>query len=90
MSNVYSSLQYAKGIMMGKNDTATSINNDDITIDLISNAAKWIWQGREKSKSKSGILGVPGFFNFMRVLEQAIQNDDPYADFFLLGDREIY
>lgn len=53
----------------------------DIEIELATRPALRLWQGREKTEKKHGILGLPGFCSRVRSLEQAIREDDPYADF---------
>lgn len=53
----------------------------DIQIELATRPALRIWEGREKTTQKHGILGIPGFCKFMKGIELAIKEDDPYADF---------
>lgn len=53
----------------------------DIEIELATRPALRLWQGREKTDTRHGILGLPGFCSRVRSLEQAIREDDPYADF---------
>lgn len=53
----------------------------DIEIELATRPALRLWQGREKTEKKHGILGLPGFCSRVRSLEQAIREDDPYADY---------
>lgn len=54
----------------------------DIKIELSTRPALRLWQGREKTDSKHGILGLPGFCKMVRNIEQSIKEDDPYADFY--------
>lgn len=64
-----------------KNQQMAAIaSKQDITIELATRPAHRLWQGREKTAKKYGILGLPGFCKLMRGMEQAIRNDDPYAD----------
>jgi integrating conjugative element protein (TIGR03761 family) len=53
----------------------------DIQIELATRPALRIWEGREKTPQRHGILGIPGFCKFMKGIEQAIREDDPYADY---------
>jgi integrating conjugative element protein (TIGR03761 family) len=53
----------------------------DIQIELATRPALRIWEGREKTTQRHGILGIPGFCKFMKGIEQAIKDDDPYADY---------
>lgn len=53
----------------------------DIQIELATRPALRLWQGREKTPKRHGILGLPGFSKIVRGIEQAVREDDPYADF---------
>ena len=53
----------------------------DIEIELATRPALRLWQGREKTENRHGILGLPGFCSRGRSIEQAIRDDDPYADY---------
>jgi integrating conjugative element protein (TIGR03761 family) len=53
----------------------------DIEIELATRPALRLWQGREKTPKRHGILGLPGFCKLVRNIEQAIKDDDPYADY---------
>lgn len=53
----------------------------DIEIELATRPALRLWQGREKTQKRHGILGLPGFCKIVRGIEQAIREDDPYADY---------
>lgn len=53
----------------------------DIEIELATRPALRLWQGREKTPKRHGILGLPGFCKIVRGIEQAVRDDDPYADF---------
>lgn len=55
--------------------------NADIEIELATRPVLRLWEGREKTPSKHGILGIPGFSKIMRGMEQSIREDDPYADY---------
>lgn len=63
-----------------KQQMAAIASKQDITVELATRPAHRLWQGREKTAKKYGILGLPGFCKLMRGMEQAIRNDDPYAD----------
>lgn len=54
----------------------------DIEIELATRPALRLWQGREKTPKRHGILGIPGFCKLIRGIEQSIRNDDPYADYY--------
>lgn len=60
----------------------------DIQIELATRPALRIWEGREKTPQRHGILGIPGFCKFMKGIELAIREDDPYADFHYLKIEE--
>ncbi|MBN56134.1 MAG: TIGR03761 family integrating conjugative element protein [Oceanospirillaceae bacterium] len=53
----------------------------DIEIELATRPALRLWQGREKTQKRHGILGLPGFCKIVRGVEQAVREDDPYADY---------
>ena len=53
----------------------------DIEIELATRPALRLWQGREKTQKRHGILGLPGFCKIVRGIEQAVREDDPYADY---------
>lgn len=53
----------------------------DIEIELATRPALRLWQGRERTEKRHGILGIPGFCKIMRGIEQAVRDDDPYADY---------
>lgn len=53
----------------------------DIEIELATRPALRLWQGREKTPKRHGILGLPGFCKIIRGIEQAVREDDPYADY---------
>ena len=53
----------------------------DIEIELATRPALRLWQGREKTTKRHGILGLPGFCKIVRGIEQAVRDDDPYADY---------
>ena len=52
-----------------------------IEIELATRPALRLWQGREKTDKRHGILGLPGFSKIMKGIEASIRNDDPYADY---------
>lgn len=53
----------------------------DIEIELATRPALRLWQGRERTEMRHGIVGIPGFCKIMRGIEQAVRDDDPYADY---------
>jgi len=53
-----------------------------IEIELSTRPALRLWEGREKTDKRHGILGLPGFCKIMRGIEQSVRNDDPYADYY--------
>ncbi|PCJ88257.1 MAG: TIGR03761 family integrating conjugative element protein [Thiotrichaceae bacterium] len=53
----------------------------DIEIELATRPAVRLFQGREKTAKRHGILGLPGFSKIIRGIEQAVRDDDPYADY---------
>lgn len=53
-----------------------------IEIELSTRPALRLWEGREKTEKRHGILGLPGFCKIMRGIEQSVRNDDPYADYY--------
>lgn len=50
------------------------------TIQLITNVALFLWNGREKSENKAYIMSMPELLRRVRNMESAIQQDDPWAD----------
>lgn len=53
----------------------------DIEVELATRPAVRLFQGREKTPKRHGILGLPGFSKIIRGIEQAVREDDPYADY---------
>jgi len=53
----------------------------DIEIEIATRPALRLWNGRVKTDKKHGILGIPGFCKILKGIEQAIKDDDPYADY---------
>jgi integrating conjugative element protein (TIGR03761 family) len=60
---------------------APIVATEDIVIELATRPALRLWMGRDKTDTKHGILGLPGFCSRVRSIEQAIREDDPYADY---------
>lgn len=52
-----------------------------IEIELATRPALRLWQGREKTDKRHGIIGLPGFSKIMKGIEASIRADDPYADY---------
>lgn len=52
-----------------------------IEIELSTRPALRLWQGREKTEKRHGIIGLPGFSKIMKGIESSVRNDDPYADY---------
>ena len=65
----------------GSKPMAAIRSTEDIEIELATRPALRLWKGREKSETRHSILGLPGFSKIVRGIEQAIKEDDPYADF---------
>lgn len=63
------------------NNMAAIRPKQDIEIELATRPALRLWKGREKTAKQHSILGLPGFCKIVRGMEQAIRDDDPYADF---------
>jgi integrating conjugative element protein (TIGR03761 family) len=63
---------------------ASVTSAEDITIEFSTRSAFRLWSGRESTDKQRGILGVAGFARLLRSLEQAVREDDPYADFHFL------
>lgn len=55
-----------------------------IEIELSTRPALRLWQGREKTEKRHGIIGLPGFSKILKGIEASIRNDDPYADYHYL------
>lgn len=65
---------------MAQNAKVSPIVGDgNIKLTLHTKSAINIWNGRAKTDEKYGLMGLPGFSAKMRVLENAIKKDDPYA-----------
>lgn len=58
-----------------------SLRSSGIKIELHTKFASRIWKGRLKSEQKDSIIGIPRFAEIMRTMENAIREDDPYADY---------
>ena len=70
--------------MTMRNNTAKMAaigTKQDIEIELATRPAVRLFQGREKTPKRHGILGLPGFSKIVRGIEQAVREDDPYADY---------
>jgi integrating conjugative element protein (TIGR03761 family) len=50
------------------------------TIQLITNVALFLWNGRERTENKAYIMSMPELLRRVRNMESAIQQDDPWAD----------
>ena len=68
--------------MVNNTEKMASIGTvQDIEIELATRPAVRLFQGREKTSKRHGILGMPGFSKIVRGIEQAVREDDPYADY---------
>jgi integrating conjugative element protein (TIGR03761 family) len=68
--------------MVNNTEKMASIGTvQDIEIELATRPAVRLFQGREKTPNRHGILGMPGFSKIVRGIEQAVREDDPYADY---------
>ncbi len=47
-----------------------------------------IWQGRSASEEKNGIIGLSGFVHVMSKIKRGAEQDDPYADFWMIRIQE--
>ena len=50
-----------------------------MTLTLHTHSAIKVWSGRKKTDKRYGVMGLPGFVAKMRIMEDAIRKDDPYA-----------
>lgn len=50
-----------------------------MTLTLHTHSAVKVWAGRKKTDKQYGVMGLPGFVAKMRIIEDAIRKDDPYA-----------
>lgn len=66
-----------------ENNSVGSVGTDsDIELTLHTRSANTIWNGRRANEGeKYGVLGFPGFARRMKMIEEAIKKDDPYALF---------
>lgn len=55
-------------------------SENEITIKLSTLCAIRLFNGREKTIKRHGIMGLPGFSKHLNTIERAIKSDDPYAD----------
>jgi len=56
-------------------------SESDITVDISTRPALRVWEGRDATSERRGILGVPGFAAITKQIEEQIKRDDPYADY---------
>lgn len=56
-------------------------SENDITVDISTRPALRVWEGRDATKDRRSILGVPGFASITKQMEDQIRRDDPYADY---------
>lgn len=69
---------------------APIVSQGQIELELHTKSALRLWFGRAKTKEKYGIMGLPGFSAKMRILENNIRKDDPYAYYhFDMMSKEI-
>lgn len=55
-------------------------NNANPTIELYTNTALFLWKGREQTEERTYIISMPSFLKRLRNMENAISQDDPWAD----------
>lgn len=73
-----------------ENRVAPIVAQGQIELELHTKSALRLWFGRAKTKEKHGIMGLPGFSAKMRILENNIRKDDPYAYYhFDMMSKEI-
>lgn len=65
--------------MTKTNQVSPIVGEGNIKLTLHTKSAINIWNGRAKTDTKYGLMGLPGFSSKMRILENAIKKDDPYA-----------
>ena len=58
------------------------VSEKAIELCLHTRNAVRVWFGRTKTKERYGIMGLPGFSAKMRILENNIRDDDPYAYYY--------
>ena len=69
--------------MVNNTEKMASIGTvQDIEIELATRPAVRLFQGRKITPKRHGILGMPGFSKIVRGIEQAVREDDPYADYY--------
>lgn len=59
-------------------------SQDDMTVQLSTRPILRIWFGREKTEQVAGIVGFISFCKSLRMINNAVKNDDPYADYYFL------
>lgn len=47
-----------------------------------------VWQGRPAGNGKSGIIGLSAFVSLMNKMKRGAEQDDPYADFWMIQVHE--
>lgn len=55
---------------------------------LHTHHAARVWHGRPAGNGKNGIIGLSGFVSLMNRMKRAAEQDDPYADFWLIRIHE--
>ncbi|KIH80551.1 PFL_4669 family integrating conjugative element protein [Pseudomonas batumici] len=55
---------------------------------LHTHYAARIWQGRPAGEEKSGIISLNGFVSLMNKIMRGAEQDDPYADFWMIRIHE--
>jgi len=55
---------------------------------LHTHDAARIWQGRPAGEEKNGIIGLSGFVSLMNKIKRGAEQDDPYADLWMIRIHE--
>lgn len=75
---------------MTQNNANKLSTSEGATVKLKTHQAMNLFQGRQKTAQKNGILGLPGFVTYVGQFSEAIKKDDPYADhIFYQIDQEL-
>ncbi|WP_248748034.1 PFL_4669 family integrating conjugative element protein [Pseudomonas sp. MWU12-2037] len=59
-----------------------------MALTLHTHHAVRIWKGRPAGEGKKGIIGLYGFVRLMNKIKRAAEQDDPYADYWMIRIHE--
>ncbi|WDG40872.1 TIGR03761 family integrating conjugative element protein [Pseudomonas synxantha] len=60
----------------------------DMSLTLHTHHAARVWHGRPSTEGKNGIIGLSGFVALINKIRRRAEQDDPYADFWMIQIQE--